>query len=229
MSDQLEVILIRGGDKSAPEIAAAAGMRYGVRHDYTPYGAVYMLDICWKRYDWAEYMKKVYSYRPVAAMVPDYEYTWQWTSLTRQVRDLQAAGVAHVLVCPKWAAAIAHIPIDCVVALSVPAPSYAGYLPPDLSTLCNRRVHLLGGRPERQAEMIRRLTAVGAKVISVDGNYHVRKAGLGQWFDGGRWVQLRSRVETDSQLAIASSRNIVTYLRGVCGESQFELPFNFSP
>ena len=208
----LDVVLIRGGAKDAPAIAAASGMRYGVRHDYTPYADVFMLDIHWTKYDWRDYLAKARMYRPVAAMTPDYEYAWQFTALQRQIDDLRQLGVPRILVCPKWHKAIEHIPLDCVVAISVPAPSYAGYLPPDLSVLHGRMVHLLGGKPEKQAEYIRKLSAHGAKVISTDGNYHVRKAGLGQWFDGGRWVQLRDKSVSDFDLAVASSRNIVRYL-----------------
>lgn len=216
----LDVVLIRGGSKNAPAIAAAAGMRYGVRHDYTPYADVFMLDIHWTKYDWHDYLTKVAAYMPVAAMTPDYEYAWQWTALQRQIDDLRRMNVPRILVCPKWNGAVEHIPEDCVVALSVPAPTYAGYMPPDLSVLRGRKVHLLGGKPEKQAEYIRKLSAYGAKIISTDGNYHVRKAGLGQWFDGGRWVQLRRKAVSDFDLAVASSRNIVRYLTCAAYESQ---------
>lgn len=208
----IDVVLIRGGARDVPAIAEAAGMRYGVRHDYTPYGDVFMLDIRWDKYEWRDYLAKVKAYRPVAAMAPDYQHAWQWTTLQRQIDDLRALGVPRILVCPKWGKAAEHIPLDCVIAISVPAPTYAGYLPPDLTVLNGRRVHLLGGKPEKQAEYIQKLAAYGAQIISTDGNYHVRKAGLGQWFDGGQWVQLRRKSVSDFDLAVASSKNIVRYL-----------------
>ena len=219
----MDIILIRGGDKHAAAIAAASGMKYGIRHDYIPYGNVFMLDIHWVKYDWRDYLRKVDQYKPIAAMAPDYEYHWQYTNLRRQIDDLWAHGVNRVLVCPKFDNAINHIPRECIVALSIPAPTYAGYIPPDLDALSGRSIHLLGGSPEKQAQWIMRLNAIGATVISTDGNYHVRKAAHGQWFDGGKWVQLRGKKVNSIDLAIASGRAIVDYLNDANTRAQLSL------
>jgi hypothetical protein len=207
----MEIVYIRGGDKHAPEVAKAAGMHYGTRHDYKSYGDVWMLDIKWTKYDWRNYLDIVRQHAPMMALAPDYEWPWQWTALQRQIDDLRGL-VAHVLVCPKFVGAVCHIPLDCVVAVSVPAPSYAGFLP-DLRDLAGRKVHLLGGRPETQARLIQRLHGVGAEVFSVDGSYLSMKAGHGQWFDGSRWIQLNDKRTPNWELETASAVNVVKLLR----------------
>lgn len=208
----MDIVYVRGGDKHAPDIAMAAGMYYGTRHDYRSYGQVWMLDINWKRYDWRDYLAMVRKYQPVMAMAPDYEWSWQWTGLQRQIDDLRPL-VERILVCPKWRGAIAHIPADCVVALSVPAPSYAGWLPESLHELAGRRVHLLGGSLKRQGDLLMRLNAVGAKVVSIDGNTIAMKAGMGQCFTEGKWVQQRDKRCTTTELCQTSAKNYVKYLR----------------
>lgn len=208
----MDIVYVRGGDREAPRIAALAGMHYGTRHDYKPYGRVMMLDIKWSDYDWHEYLACVREYQPVMAMAPDYEWSWQWTALRRQIDDLRPL-VERILVCPKWQGAIAHIPQDCIVALSVPAPTYAGWLPADLNELAGRKVHLLGGSMKRQADLLMRLNAVGAKVVSVDGNTIAMKAGKGQVFREGVWIQQRDRRSTNTELCETSAVNYVKYLR----------------
>lgn len=209
----MEIVYVRGGDKHAPNIAEASGMAYGVRHDYTPYAPIYMLDIRWDKYDWSDYLSKVKRYKPTLAMAPDYEWRWQWTNLRRQLDDLRNLNVPHIMVCPKFAGAVAHIPMDCVVAVSVPT-DYAGFLP-DYRHLTERRVHLLGGRVDIQADLIRKLKGVGAVIVSVDGSHHARKAQLGQWWDGGCWVQLRRKKDSNEVLTLASAKRVYSTLMDV--------------
>lgn len=213
----MDVIYCRGGDRAAPAIAQASGMLYGTRHDYTPYAPVFMLDINWHKFDWQDYVSKVKLYKPVMAMVPDYERVSQRRNLYQCIRDLKPL-VARVMVCPKFAGAVAHIPSWCIVAVSVPT-SYAGFLP-DFRELIGRKIHLLGGKPEAQAQIIRKLNGVGACVVSVDGSYHAMKAGLGQWFDGGVWSQLKNKNVSTADLTIASGINIVRYLQAALNETQ---------
>lgn len=214
----IEVVYVRGGDKAAPAIAESAGARYGTRHDYKPYAPVWMLDIHWQKYDWAEYLALVREYQPVMALAPDYERPDQQDTLSSQIDDLRPL-VERVLVCPKFHGAVDHIPSDCVIALSVPAPTYAGFLP-DLRTLVNRKIHLLGGRPETQVELITKLNALGAQVLSVDGSYIAMKAGHGQSFREGAWVQSRSRLVTNDELCAVSAVNYVRYIQQAIGIKQ---------
>jgi hypothetical protein len=224
----MEVVYVRGGDKTAPEVARLSGMAYGTRHDYKPYAPVYMLDVDFHAYEqltseadkeafWQVYLAKVREHRPHMALVPDYMRPTQRAELYRQIRDMKPL-VSRILVCPKFPGAVAHIPSWCIVAVSVPT-RYAGFLPEN-SELRDRQIHLLGGSVRKQADLIRKLTGAGAVVVSVDGSHHALKAGHGQWFDGGRWVQLRRHVVSDTDLTIASARNIIRYLRAASGERQ---------
>ena len=228
---EIEIIYVRGGDKTAPAIAEATGMKYGIRHDYTSYApAVHMLDIDFHRYEqlpfaekrafWQVYRARVIELKPTIAMTADYfDFAGSGDLLNEQLHDLQILQVPRVMVCPKFPQAIDGIPDWCIVAVSVPAKSYAGFLP-DYDHLKGRRVHLLGGKPELQADVARKILGAGGEIVSMDGSYHAMKAAKGQWWDGGRWVQLRRKRVSTTDLAIASGKNIVRYLRDACREKQ---------
>lgn len=171
---------VQGNNRQVPTWARASGMAYGTRHDDTPRDYVFMLDINWRKYIWSEYMARVLLWRPVMAMVADYEHPNQRETMLKQVADLRAAGVLRVLVCPKFHGAVADIPDDCVVAVSIPS-RYAGFVPAE-HELVGRRIHLLGGSPSKQRDAVLRWN-----VISADYNAHQRAAQFGVRFEGGRW------------------------------------------
>lgn len=205
-------VLVMGNGKgdTFPRIARASGMAYGTRHIEQPRAWPYMVDIHWRDYDWSDYMQKIGAWRPVQAMVADYEHPAQRRLMYQQIRDLRAAGVLRVMVCPKFAGAVAHIPSWCIVAVSVPS-KYAGYVPP-LHELKGRRVHLLGGSPVQQRKWQIALQGAGAIVVSVDGNAHVGVAKSAAFWDGTRWMKKGgARIDTAGyeQLVIESGRNIV--------------------
>lgn len=203
-------IYVRGGDKTAPHVAQAADWFYGTRHDYPAYTHVYMLDVNWKSYDWGDYVAKVKALTPAMALVPDYERPEQRTTMIQQADEICRLGTLP-LVCPKFGGAIQDIPSYAGLAISVPAPSYAGYIPAlDELRGWERHVHLLGGNPHRQAETIKTLASIGISVDSIDGSYMSMKAARGQWFDGGKWQPARGIPTTE--LTIASARKIATYL-----------------
>jgi ribosomal protein S18 acetylase RimI-like enzyme len=178
-------ILCQGRNKAFPAVARASGWAYGTRHDYAPSAWPFMVDIAWREYDWNDYMDKICRWHPVQAMCADYERPSQRQTLYRQIRDLRAAGVLRVKVCPKFDGAVAHIPSWCVVAVSVPS-QYAGFLP-DLNEVRGRHVHLLGGTPAAQIELISKIAGHGGRVISLDGNSHESAAKKGTHFEGGKW------------------------------------------
>lgn len=215
----IQFVYVRGGDKTAPVIAAAAGIPSGIRHDYKAYADVFMLDIKWDDYDWSEYLELVRQYQPIMALAPDYERPDQYETLMQQIADLRPL-VPVVLVCPKFNGAIAHIPADCRVAISVPAPKYAGFLPADFSELSGREIHLLGGKPETQMDLITKFHAVGASVKSADGSYLAMKAARGQYFEAGKWIDVRGKGIPTVELSIMSARNIPRYLNAAIGHKQ---------
>jgi hypothetical protein len=149
-----------------------------------------MLDCDWKKLSTTEeyerrFIPLVQKYRPVFAMVRDYERAEQREEMLREIEMLRGLGVLRIGVVPKFEGAIQDIPRDCIVAVSVPS-SYAGYVPP-LEQLRGRRVHLLGGNPKAQLDLIVKMRGIGAQVLSVDYNVHERNAQNGMVFDGGVW------------------------------------------
>lgn len=177
-------ILCQGNNQELPAIAHRAGCAYGTRSREKPRAWPYMLDITWQRYDWQKYMDMVREYRPVMAMAADYLHPGQRRHLYQQIRDLRAAGVLRVLVCPKFPGAVAHIPSWCVVAISIPS-KYAGFVPP-LDELRGRKMHLLGGSPVAQREWLLKLNAVG-HVLSLDNNSVTYAAAFGCQWTGTFW------------------------------------------
>lgn len=204
-------ILVQGNNEEMPRVARESGMAYGTRHIEKPRDWPFMVDIAWRKYDWSDYLDKVKAWRPVQAMVADYEDPTNRDMMLKQVDDLRAAGVLRVMVCPKFIGAVAHIPNDCVIAVSVPS-EYAGFVPP-LNDLTGRRMHLLGGSPVKQREWLTRLNSVG-RVISLDGNAHTGAAAKGVYWLNGKW-------QTDKEafnlyaLAVLSGRNIVSMMSEV--------------
>lgn len=205
---QVLCALVFGGNKNAPEWARKSGMAFGTRNDYHAPAWPFMLDIHWTDYQWDTYMKLVKQYRPVMAMAADYERPSQRRELYRQIRALKAAGVLRVMVCPKFDGAVAHIPSWCVIAVSVPS-QYAGFLPTDLSEYKGRRVHLLGGTPADQIDLLTKIQGVGGKVISLDGSSHESAAKHGSHFEGGMWRRKAGQPANYEQTIIYSGRRIV--------------------
>lgn len=230
----VNVIYVRGGDKHAPDIAEKSGMEYGIRHDYKAYAPVFMLDIDFHSYEhlpankkrafWQGYKTRAQELRPFVGMAADYFSPDDSDLLSEQLSDLEALSIPVIMVCPKFHGAVADIPRDYVIAVSMPAPSYASFLP-DYRTLNGRVVHLLGGKPEVQVEIGRKILGAGGSIVSVDGSYHAMKAAHGQWFDGGVWHQMRSKSVLTVDLSIASGINIVRYIRRGLTDSQLALDF----
>lgn len=175
---------VQGGNQYVPVYAKQAGMAYGTRHDTKPHDYCWMLDIKWKDYDWAQYMDIVRHLRPVQAMVADYEAPEQRNIMLQQVQQLRDEGVLNIMVCPKFASAVQDIPADCIIAVSVPS-RYAGYIPNTAET-GNRKVHLLGGTPQKQLALLK-----DYNVVSADGNSHETSAKFSSVFDAGKWKRSR--------------------------------------
>lgn len=214
-------IFVMGGKFEAPAIARQSGMAYGTRHDMTPCDWPFMVDIKWDDYDWQDYMHKICSWHPVQAMCADYEHPSQRRELYRQIRDLRAAGVLRVKVCPKFNGATEHVPSWCICAFSVPS-GYAGFIPPD-AEFAGRRWHLLGGTPQKQVDWITKIAGHGGRVISIDGNSHETAAKRGSSFDGSRWVRKPTEKADYIGTMIHSGRNISSAMNTASGHKQLSI------
>lgn len=195
-------ILHAGGAKRYPEYAGLLRVAYGARSDSTAYVQPLMVDINWRKPDWTRHMDYVRKYKPVMAMVVDYERPSQRREMYRQIRDLRDVGVLRVMVCPKFVGAVAHIPSWCVIAISVPT-GHAGFLP-DASELVGRKLHLLGGHPDQHNYLIhQRYTQ--STVISIDSSQACTKALRGQHWHGRNWLTVpKNRVSSEKLMEISS-------------------------
>lgn len=205
----MNLIYCRGGDKSAPKVAKLAGMLYGTHYEYKAYAPVYMLDGGLDAVKWALYLEKVKQHAPTMALTPDFYAHVDKNTLWAQIDALRALGVEKVAVCPKFMGAVKHIPIDCLVAISVPT-SYAGFLPLP-HELYGRTLHFLGGSPDQHAHLI--IQYSDSQVESIDLNIIGLKAGLGQlWARSGGWVHAPKKRFSSWALAVLSGRNVRRYL-----------------
>lgn len=203
----MDIIYCRGGDPAAPRLAQAAGMRYGVRYDYTAYGDVHMLD-GGLHPRWSRYLQAVARYRPAFALLPDY-FKSDPIALELYWMDLEPR-VQRIGICPKFAGAVAELPEAAVICESIPS-QYAGFLIPDGELLAYRDYHLLGGDPRLQKIEIERITRAGGRVISLDGNKLAMKAAHGQVFFDGKWLV---HTGTTEELAYISAMELMDYLGG---------------
>lgn len=200
-------ILCKGSQKRIKDVPYTYGMAYGTRHTETPYHQPFFVDINWKKYDWQDYCHKIAKWKPVFALVPDYESVKQRKDLYQKIRDLRSLGVLRVGCCPKFDGAVAHIPSWLIVCVSVPT-RYAGFLP-NKSELEGRKLHLLGGSPHKQLEIIKHYD--NARVISVDGNMHTRSAWYGSYYDDKKncWHYRKGEGRTYDETLELSCKNIM--------------------
>lgn len=170
----ITLIGCRGGDKDASEILQKCGWLYGSRSDYKIYAPPFFIDIKWRDYSWLRHWLVVRRWRPVMAMVADYESPEQRTSMLRQVSQIRRLCV-RPMVCPKFPGAVEDIPADCIVAISVPT-QYAGWLPMP-AEVKGRELHLLGGHPDQFAILMRHYEQ--SEIISADCSAIFQKAQFG--------------------------------------------------
>lgn len=202
-------IYCRGGDKLAPKIASQAGMKYGVRYDYTAYADVYMLDAGLNP-RWPTYIKRVRRLRPQFALAPDFEQHRDRQTMELYISDLRREKVPLIGCAPKFYGALGQLPEDIIICISIPT-QYSGYLPADEELLPDRKYHLLGGDIRSQINEMRRIIEAGGEVISMDGSKLAMKAAHGQIWTGEKWETVKGN--TTHLNAQISAKNIMATLR----------------
>jgi hypothetical protein len=204
----IEFIGCRGGDPDAPRLLASEGWRYGARSNYTIYAWPYFIDIKWQDYDWAKHIALIAKWRPVMAMVADYERPEQKALMLSQVSEISALEV-RPMVCPKFPGASLDIPDGVVVAVSVPT-DYAGFLP-DPAEIKGRDIHFLGGHPDQFR--ILKHDYGRSNLISVDCSAIFQKAQFGAFWSakGNTWRYIKGRFSTHV-LTRMSARTVKRYM-----------------
>lgn len=182
----LEVIYCADGNQRKATIALDAGWLYGARLPASglPYRP-YMADQDWKLPNRTRYMAKLATHRPHMATVLDWEHPEQLPEVLFWAREA-AQYVGVVIIIPKVHGGIAQLPrdIDGVpVRLGYSVPTRYGGTTVPLSEFADwpHGVHLLGGSPQRQMDIYRRLP----NVRSVDTNYHDKLSANGQYWAPG--------------------------------------------
>lgn len=250
--------LVQGNNAQWPGVARKSKMAYGTRVAETPQDWPFAVDIEFERFVglefrermrvWDEYMHMVTRWQPVQALALDFmlpegdmefdaynrEHRLRLHELNAHIRDLRAAGVLRVLVCPKFDGAVRFIPNDCIVSISVPS-SYAGFLPDDYTELAGRKIHLLGGSPvawfgqggksrtRSSTGIIAALHGAGSRVISIDGNGHTGNAESGVYWLDNRWQTDRKEFEL-YDLSVFSGVQIQKQTQTVANHAQPLLP-----
>jgi hypothetical protein len=196
-----ELVFCAGKNPTFAAIAVAAGFRYGAQLPCTTYAPVWFADQDWNRPDRAAYIAALRQHRPALATVLDWERADQLAEVLGWAEDA-APLVEQVLIIPKvvsWSNPLDQLPrriggAEIVAAYSVPTRHGGTDLP--IAYFAGWPVHLLGGSPHEQMRLVRSFAAVGATVVSVDGNMHQRQANeLGAFWRAqkgrkGHWVQL---------------------------------------
>ena len=216
-------IFCMGGNTALPQIARQSGMAYGTRSDYQPYDYPFMVDVPFKpeKYSWKRHAKAVFKHRPVMALALDYEHPRQKAEVLRQIQEFRNWGILRPTVCCKFNGAVADIPLDCTLAISIPS-GYAAFLPANFGEYRGRRVHFLGGTPQQWLDLIPKFRSAGAIVASVDGSSHESAAKKGTHWQEGVWVNKGKKAATHDTM-IFSGRNIVRTVHEFALALQHEL------
>jgi hypothetical protein len=209
----MDIIYCRGGDKQYKDVTRF-GWHYGIRSDTVAYSDVYFLDFDFEQRFNAAYWKKhearAYELRPALTMIPDWFEDISYDDLLALHNRLSSAGL-QTMWTPKQHGVIDRIPEAAVIGISVPT-TYAGFLPCP-AAVRGRKLHLLGGHPDHQKYLIKRVYQQ-SQVASVDGNVLAREALRGKyWSLDGRWMQTPRHSWTSRMLRQMSARNIREYLK----------------
>lgn len=184
----LEVIYCADGNPRMAEIAIDAGMLYGARLPGSVGYRPYFADQDWTQPDRAKYMAALAEHRPHMATVLDLERHDQLGEVLSWAEEA-ARHVQTVIIIPKAHGVIDKLPRTiggATVRLGYSVPTRYGGTTVPLHEFEGWPVHLLGGSPEKQMHLWRKLD-----VWSVDTNYTKRMAQSGYFWSDVRWSKIR--------------------------------------
>ena len=166
------LIYCGSGNKRFDEIAMLY-FKLGARCGTTVYYPIYFADQNWKKPDKQKYIAFIHKHKPVMSTVvdwiskPDLSIVLEWAEEISSIVD-------KIIVIPKIVSGVDAIP-DTIngkeVILGYSVPTKYGKTITPLWEFGNRKVHLLGGSPQKQYEMSKYLN-----VVSLDGNMSLKMA-----------------------------------------------------
>lgn len=138
------------------------------------------IDIDWKSYDFEKHLNAVKQFNPKYTVAKDVENISELDAILKQAEILKifAKNVIIVPKCLKLEKSLTRlIPEEYILGYSV--PTNYGSTPIDIKYFHDRKVHLLGGRPERQRNL-----AYNLNIVSIDSNRFTLDAKFGDYFNG---------------------------------------------
>jgi hypothetical protein len=173
------LIFCADGNPRHARAAIDAGWLYGVRlpaKGMLQDVPLTLADQDWKHPDRAKYMALLATHRPALATCLDWEHPEQYAEVMSWAEEVSHLATEAVLIVAKVPGGVPDIPREIngkEVRVAYSVPTSYGASPLGLWELRGRPVHLLGGMPHRQMELIRYLRA---EVKSADGNVIKRMA-----------------------------------------------------
>ncbi len=189
----MELIFCSGGNRRFVEIAVDAGFLYGARLPSTvhPQYALHFADQDWRKPDQQKYISELKKHKPYMASVLDLEYEDQLGEVLAWAEDA-AQFVDIIMIIPKFFGAIGMLPRSIggkSIRLGYSVPTQHGGTMVPAWEFTGWPVHLLGGSPQRQMELVNYFN-----VASVDGNYAQKMAiQYGQFWTNGTATYAKNR------------------------------------
>ncbi|MFC3881295.1 DUF6610 family protein [Algoriphagus namhaensis] len=181
------MIKIVNHSKKVLDIASKNGWSVGARYtnlrDIKTFKNIAFIDIDWKNYNFKKHLATVKEIRPTMTVARDIENIDDLKSILEEAQILEQY-CEYVIVVPKAIELVNQIdmiPERYILGYSVPSKYGKTEIPPE--SFGNRKVHLLGGRPDVQRNL-----ATIMNVVSADCNRFTLDAGFGDYFVGDKFI-----------------------------------------
>lgn len=181
-----QLVYCADGNRRFAEIAIAHGFRYGAQVPNKVYYTPWFCDQDWRKPDRERYMRALAEHRPHMATVLDWERLEQLPEVLAWAEEA-AQYVEQIVIIPKVIGGIERLP-GCIsgaeVVLGYSTPTKFSGTPVPIWEFAGWPVHLLGGSPQRQMELVHY-----ANVVSADGNCANKMATIHCqfWAPGTAW------------------------------------------
>ena len=161
----------------------AVGARYTNLREISTFENIIFIDIEWKNYCFEKHLDAVKKIHPKMTVARDIENIDDLTAILAEAEILEKH-CDFVIIVPKDIKLIDKlelIPEKYILGYSVPSKYGKTEIPPE--KFKNRKVHLLGGRPDVQRQL-----ANVMNVISIDCTRFTLDAQFGDYFIGSKFV-----------------------------------------
>lgn len=184
----MKPILMTCHSKRVGKLARSYGWLVGARYtnlrDIREFSEIGLIDIDWKNYDFDRHLNAVKKTSPLLTIARDIEDAEECDVIFAQAK-LLARYAKHVCIVPK------DLSLKGILDSTVPKEFFYGYSTPTkyggteipLEEF-NRPTHILGGRPDVQKSLAKKLP-----VFSLDVNRFTFDAKFGDYFDGKKFCK----------------------------------------